>query len=57
MKFGGIEWKKSYGQLNVDINNPREAAIQNIDVTVQVLDKGIIFAMGQLSDVSAVEFH
>jgi hypothetical protein len=56
-KFGGIVWEKSYGQLDLDITNPQEDAIQSIDVTVQVLDKGIIWNVGQLSDLSGVEFH
>jgi len=55
-KFGGIEWQEDYGELDLDINNPQEEAIQNIDVTVQVLE-GVIFYMGQLSDVSGVESH
>ncbi|MGA3292720.1 MAG: hypothetical protein ABSE45_01920 [Candidatus Acidiferrales bacterium] len=55
--LGGLNWKKGWGDLRVTIENSSETTVQNLDVTVQVLDKGIILDMGQMSDMPGVEFH
>jgi hypothetical protein len=56
-KIGGIEWQEGYGELQVTVQNTAEATIQNLDLTVQVLDEGTILNMGQLSDISGIEFR
>lgn len=54
--FAGIEWKNTYGQLDLNIENPKEEAIQNVDLTI-VVTPGTIFDAGQLTDVGGVELR
>jgi hypothetical protein len=56
-RIGGIEWKDEYGDLRITIENSAEPSIQNVDLTVQVLDKGFIWDMGQLSSIPGIEFR
>jgi hypothetical protein len=56
-KIGGIEWEGRYGDLRVNVDNNWQESIENVDLTVQVIPEGIIFSMGQMSNIPAVEFQ
>ena len=58
-KFGEIEWMDGYIYVRLTIENTTDPLIQNLDLTVRVLDEdSILFDMGQFgSSIPGVEFH
>ena len=56
---GGFKWINGFQDVRIIIENISEAAIQNLDLTIRVLDKSgdLIGGMGQASDIGGVEFH
>jgi hypothetical protein len=54
--IAGLEWQDVYAQLDLTIENPEPKAIQNVDLHIHVTP-GVIFDVGQFSDIKGVEFH
>jgi hypothetical protein len=55
-QIGDIEWKREYGQVDFNLTNSQEEAIQNLNVDIQV-DSGVINRVGRYNDVAGLEFH
>jgi hypothetical protein len=54
----GITWKKEFQDIRIEINSQEEYPLRSVDLTVQAVDdKDIFLGMGQISDLSGVEFH
>jgi hypothetical protein len=56
---GGLKWKDGFEDIRVNIDNVSGAPLQNLDLTLQTLDKcgDLIAGMGQMSDILGLEFH
>jgi hypothetical protein len=56
---GGLKWKDGFQDIRVNIDNVSGAPIQNLDLTLRILDKSgdLIAGMGQMSDILGLEFH
>lgn len=55
----GLKWKDGFQNIRVNIDNVSRVPIQNLDLTLQVLDKSgdLIAGMGQMSNILGLEFH
>jgi hypothetical protein len=55
----GIKWKNSFKDVRLEIEDVTEFPIHNLDLTVQVLENSgdFLLGMGQVSDISGVQFH
>lgn len=58
----GIEWQNRFQDVRLEIANTAKFPIHDLDLTVQLIDPNTatdvrIVGMGQVSDISDVEFH
>jgi hypothetical protein len=58
-KVGDIEWMDGYIDVRLSIENNSDSLIQNLNLTIAVLDDGgVLLDMGQMgSNIPGVEFH